>query len=189
MEDEARRSGLDRREQQREHNEAEKRQSQDRRELIKDPGRTIELMKKIPIFRGLDDEDYKKLLRICAKKNIAKDEVLCKKEDEPNELFILLKGQLRVMLSTSVFLTHITPIGLVGEIGIFTGARRTATVYASLDSTVIRIHKQELFELFRHDCPLSNRILLNVISDLANKLQEDNELIEDLRTKKRTRIL
>ena len=68
MEDEARRSGLDRREQQREHNEAEKRQSQDRRELIKDPGRTIELMKKIPIFRGLDDEDYKKLQDLCEKK-------------------------------------------------------------------------------------------------------------------------
>ena len=188
MEIEARRSGMDSRERQQQEASA-KRQYPDRRELMKDPDKIIKLMKKIPIFHGLDDEDYKKIIRICSKKIIKKDEVICKRGDEPEELFILLKGQLRVMLSASVFLTYITPIGLVGEIGIFTGAQRTATVYASLQSTVIRIHKQELFELFRNDCSLSNHILLNVISDLANKLQEDNELIEDLRTKKRTRIL
>lgn len=188
MENEARRSGMDRREQQQQ-DVSEKRNDPDQRELIKDPDKIIKLMKKIPIFHGLDDEDYKKIIRICSKKIIKKDEVICKRGDEPDELFILLKGQLRVMLSTSVFLTYITPIGLVGEIGIFTGAQRTATVYASLQSTVIRIHKQEFFELFRYDCPLSTRILLNVISDLAKKLQEDNEIIEDLRTKKQTRIL
>jgi CRP-like cAMP-binding protein len=130
-----------------------------------------------------------KVVRICSKKVIPKDTVLCSKGDESNELFILLKGQLRVMLSSATFLTYITPIGLVGEIGIFTGAKRGATVFASLDSTVIRIHKNELFALFKNDCPLSNRILMNVIADLSNKLQEDNEVIEELRMKKRTRIL
>ena len=188
MEEKARRSGTDRRSKQQQ-NDSDKRNNRDQRELIKDPDKIINLMKKIPIFYGLEDEDYKKFIRICSKKIIHQDEVICKRGDEPNELFILLKGQLRVMLSPSVFLTHITPIGLVGEIGIFTGAQRTATVYASLESTVISIHKKELIELFNNDCFLYNRILINVISDLANKLQEENDLIEELRTKKRTRML
>ena len=93
------------------------------------------------------------------------------------------------MLNSTTLLTYITPIGLVGEIGIFTGQKRTASVLTAVDATVIRIHKKELFELFKSDAILSSRILLNVIADLANKLQEDNELIEELRTKKRTRIL
>ena len=188
MEEKARRSGTDHRTQQNK-NVSEKRNDPDQKELIKDPDKIIKLMKKIPIFYGLEDEDYEKIIRICSKKIFHQDEVICKRGDEPNELFILLKGQLRVMLSPSVFLTHIIPIGLVGEIGIFTGAQRTATVYASLESTIIRIHKKELIELFKNDCILCNRILMNVISDLANKLQEENDLIEELRTRKRTRML
>ena len=188
MEEKSRRSGTDRRSKQQQNN-SEKRNEPDQRELIKDPDKIIKLMKKIPIFYGLDDEDYKKIIRICSKKIIHQDDVICKRGDEPNELFILLKGQLRVMLSPSVFLTNIAPIGLVGEIGIFTSAQRTATVYASLESTIIIMHKKELFELFKNDCFLCNRILINVISDLANKLQEENDLIEELRTRKRTRML
>ncbi|MFC1574055.1 cyclic nucleotide-binding domain-containing protein [Candidatus Latescibacterota bacterium] len=167
----------------------EQRNKFDRRGLVKSPGRTIESMKKLPIFQGLYDDDYKKLILICSKRLIPKDVILCHKGEESLELYILLKGQLKVMLSPSSFLTYISPIGLVGEIGIFTGAERTATVMASTESTVIRIYKRELFELFNKNTALSNRILMNVIADLANKLQEDNDMIEELRTKKRTKIL
>ena len=187
METAIRRQGMDRRismiKKKHEH------RNKDRRALVNNPNRTIESMKKIPIFQGLYDDDYKKLILICSKKMIPKDEILCKKGEESLELFILLKGQLKVMLSTSSFLTYISPIGLVGEIGLFTGADRTATVVTSTDCTVIRIYKKELFELFKKNTALSSRILMNVIGDLANKLHEDNDLIEELRTKKRTKIL
>ena len=78
---------------------------------------------------------------------------------------------------------------LVGEIGVFTDTRRSATVVAVSDSTVIKIGKKDLIMLFENDSVLGNCLLLNVIQDLANKLLEDNEIIEDLRNKKRTRIL
>ncbi|MFC1607030.1 Crp/Fnr family transcriptional regulator [Candidatus Latescibacterota bacterium] len=188
MEKESRREGSDRRGQDLDKPD-DNRSNPERRGLIKDPGRTIEVMKKIPIFQGLTEDDYKKLIRICAKKSIPKEEVLCKKGDESVELFILLKGQLKVMLSSSTFLTYINPIGLVGEIGIFTGAKRSATVLTSVDCTVIRIHKKEILDLFRSNAILSTRVLLNVIADISSKLQEDNDLIEELRNKKRTRIL
>lgn len=188
MEKDSRRVGGDRRAQDLDKPD-DIRNNPERRGLVKDPGRTIEVMKKIPIFQGLTEDDYAKLIRICAKKTIPKDEVICKKGDDSVELFILLKGQLKVMLNASTFLTFITPIGLVGEIGIFTGAKRTATVVTSVDCTVIRIHKKEILDLFRSNAILSTRVLLNVIADISNKLQEDNDLIEDLRNKKRTRIL
>ena len=167
----------------------EQRDKIDRRGLVKRPGRTIESMKKLPIFQGLYDDDYKKLILICSKKVMPKDTILCKKGEESLEFFILLKGQLKVMLSISSFLTYISPIGLVGEIGLFTGAERTATVVASSDCTVIKIYKKELFRLFKKNAALNSRILMNVIGDLANKLHEDNDLIEELRTKKRSKIL
>lgn len=188
MNKETHRSGEERRENQSK-NPVENRKEPERRELVKDQGRTIELMKKLPIFQGLTDDDYKKLILICSKKIVPKDGFICRKGDESNELFILLKGHLKIMLSSTAFLTYVYPIALVGEIGIFTGSQRTASVLAAVESTVIMIHKKELFDLFKTNAAMSNRILLNVIADLASKLQEDNDLIEELRTKKRTRIL
>ncbi|MBN1293895.1 MAG: Crp/Fnr family transcriptional regulator [Candidatus Latescibacteria bacterium] len=188
MINETRRSGQERREKPVDIT-PDNRNGSERREALNDSERIIESMKKIPVFKGLTNEQYKKILRICSKKMVPKDHLICRKGDNSDALFLLTKGQLKVMLQANMLLTYIKPLGLVGEIGVFTGSKRTATVLAYIDSTVIKINKTELFSLFKNDCELSNYILLNVIEDLANKLQEDNDLIEDLRNKKRTRIL
>jgi len=165
------------------------RKESERRAVVSDSAKIIESMKKIPLFRGLSDVQYKKILNICSKKMIPKDHYICRKGDDSNELYLLTKGQLKIMLQSNMLLTYINPIGLVGEIGVFTGSKRTASVLAYVDSTVIKINKTELFKLFNSDAELSSRIMLNVIADLAIKLMEDNDLIEELRNKKRTRIL
>ncbi|MBT4485299.1 MAG: Crp/Fnr family transcriptional regulator [Candidatus Latescibacteria bacterium] len=188
MENGVRRSGTDRRKVQKEV-VVERRQEKDRREVIKESLRIIGFMKKIPIFKGLIDDQYKKILSVCSKMPIQKDHFLCGEGDESKELFILIKGQLKVLFRGGTLVGYISPMGIVGEIGIFTDTKRSATVMASKDSTVLKVSKGEIFKLFKQDCVLGTRILLNVIKDLANKLQEDNEVIEELRNKRRTRVL
>lgn len=188
MENEIRRDGEIRRE-----NKVEvvpdNRKEPERRAVISDSAKIIESMKKIPFFKGLSNVQYKKILNICTKQMIPKDHYICRIGDDSNELYLLTKGQFKIMLQSNMLLTYITPIRLVGEIGVFTGSKRTASVLAYMDSTVIKINKNELFRLFTSDAELSSRMMLNVIADLANKLIEDNDLIEELRNKKRTRIL
>ena len=188
MEKEIRRSGNNRRVRQVK-TSSERRNSHEHREVVKDHYHNIKIMKKIPIFHGLTDDDYIRILHICQKIIIKKDQIILRKGEKSNELFILLKGKLKVMLSSTTFLTYIFPIGIVGEIGFFTGLRRSAIISAFTESTLIMINKHELFDLFKNNYALGNRILMNAISDLANKLLADNEYIEELRNKKRNRKL
>ena len=116
-------------------------------------------------------------------KTYPKGHFICQEGEESNELFIFINGQLKVV-KEDAFLAYISPFGLVGEIGVFTGKRRSASVVNTTESKVIKISKIELFQLLKYDHDLNNCILLNVISDLANKLQKDNELIENLRNYK-----
>jgi hypothetical protein len=51
------------------------------------------------------------------------------------------------------------------------------------------MHKDELLPLMESDAALSTRFLLNVVKDLAGKLQEDNRIIEELRNRKSTMVL
>ena len=185
--EETRRSGADRRGTP-ESVDIDHRSGEERRAARRDSKYIIECMKKIPIFGGLTGEQYRRMLNICSKKLIPINDYLVRNGDDAVELFILMKGQLKVVSKTGALLAHITTLGLVGEMGVFTATPRSASVIATDDCVVLRITKKELFELFSRDYALGNRILLNVVNDLALKLQEDNVVIEDLR-KRRSRIL
>lgn len=188
MEEETNRSGINRRKGPKKVS-VDKRKGEERRAVLKDPDRIIGFMKKIPLFKGFTNEQYIKILNICSQKIFPVDHYICREGEVSDSSFILLKGKLKVTIKGSTLLNYITPPGLVGEIGVFTGVERSASVLAISESTVIKIHKKELYELLKNNAGLSNCLLLNVIQDIANKLQEDNETIEELRNKKRTRIL
>ncbi len=185
--EEFRRSGADRRK----HAvtvDQERRNGEDRRAAHRDSGQIVDCMKKIPIFNGLTDEQYQKVLNICSKKLIPVNQYLIRVGDSSHELFILMKGRLEVQSKSRSLIAHITTLGLVGEMGVFIDTPRTASVVATEDCVVLRISKRELFDLFNGNCALGNRILLNVVKDLAIKLHEENAVIEEMR-KRRSQIL
>lgn len=179
----ARRSGADRRRVQLAV-DYDRRSGKDRRESSHDADFIIDCMKKIPIFSGLSDSHYGKILNICSKRIVPGDHYLVKDGDKADALYILMKGSLDVVSRHGARLASITTLGLVGEMGVFAGTGRTASVVAVDDCVVLRISRNELFDLFLTDCDLGNRILLNVIRDLAAKLQEDNTVIEELRSRR-----
>ena len=94
-----------------------------------------------------------------------KSTIICKEGEDSNELFILLKGRLRVTIGQGTLLTYIEPMTLVGEIGVFTDKKRTATVMAYEKSTLMKISKADLFRLFNSNCSMSVRVLINVIAE------------------------
>ena len=188
MEKEIRRSGVDRRAQE-SPVPVNHRATDERRVTNRDSDQIIEFMKKIPLFKGFSDDQYLKLLNICSKKTVKKDSFLCNEGDAADELFVLVKGMFKVLIRGSILVNFISPMGLVGEIGVFTNVKRSASVLAHTDSTVLWIHKHELFALMKNDSSLSQRLLLNVIYDLATKLQEENQIIEELRNRKSTMVL
>jgi CRP-like cAMP-binding protein len=159
----------------------ERRTGSDRRYTIRRHIQLIEILQKIPLFQGLALHQFKKVLRICARRTFTEDEMLFHSGDESWEMFILLRGELKVTFVDGKELSRIEPIGLVGEMGVFTGQRRSATTLAAAPSILLSIHKMELLKLFRHDADLGIRVLLNVILDLSAKLRRDNEIIENLK--------
>ena len=176
----SRRSGLERRHTSEEYS-TEKRSGKERRKLLFDPSKVIGILEKIPIFKGLSIDQFKRIINICSNRNLTVNEILCRTEDESYEMFILIKGLLKVVFSNGKELSRVSPIGIVGEMGVFTNERRSASVLAASESIILSINKKELFWLFRSDSDLGTRILMNVINDIANKLKKNNILIEELK--------
>lgn len=180
MDESSQKSGFGSREQQ-ENIEQEKRKGMDRRNVSKDYNFIINTLEKFPIFKGLTSYQYQQILNICSKKIFNKDQYVCQESDESDEMYILLSGQLQVMFHKKTALTIISPMSLVGELVFFTGEQGFSSVIATTESTVISIQKDKLFSLLNRDSALSFTILMNVISELSNKLRKNDEIISDLK--------
>ena len=133
------------------------------------------------MFNELKVEQIKEIFRICSIKKLAKDDILCHTGDESNHIYILIAGFLRATLKDGSQLSHISPLWTIGEMGVFSGERRSATVIAGSECRLLTIHKTELFRVFRNDPVLGKQVAMNINKYLAHKLRINQAIIEELK--------
>ncbi len=167
----------------------ERRVGVERRELLKDPDQTAGRLRTIPLLEGLSTGQLLKLLGICSKRVYSRGEVIHKSGEEPDNMFLLVQGRLQVMFSDGVVLDNFNPVGIVGELGLITGEKRSATIVAAMDCIVLMFWKEELFRIFREDTDLWTKVLTNIIHDLVIKLQKESEILENLQRVRSFEIL
>ena len=176
---ENRRSGKDRRQQQKSKPEERKR-GKDRRTLLRELERTLQMYKRIPMFDDLTEEQIIALLRICSKKKHIKKQHIFIMGEDSNYMSILLEGKLGIKFISGVKWQTIIPPATVGEMEFFTGQSRSSTVVTETDCNILNINNKEFFNLIRDNKDLGNGIFLNVIRDLSDKLRNANEKIDEL---------
>jgi hypothetical protein len=158
----------------------ERRTEHDRRELLHDTGKIVQQYSRIPVFRGLSKDQIMRMLRICSKQRIPAATTVYRAGQESRDMYILLKGNMKVVLSIGETWVTITPPGTVGEMGLFTGDPRSIDVIAETECIVLKINRTELFKVFDTDKDLFVSMLLNVIKDLSDKLRHDHDEIVNL---------
>ena len=136
----------------------------------------------IPILEGLTEEQFEKLLSICRRVTFPKGEVIISEAQPSRDMFILTDGILVVSLWGKE-INRIYPISPVGEMGLFTGEDRSATVTAYTNSTLLRIEKDDLFGLFERDKEFHIQFMLGMLIDVSSKLRVTNEVIAKLKAK------
>ena len=141
----------------------------------------IDILRKIPLFRNLTVEQFKSILAVSRIVTLRNNQLLCAADDESHELYILLSGSLSVVSKHGETLSTIEPVGVVGEMGLFTGEPRSATVEVSGEALILTLGRKDLDALFKRDSALAITIMANVIRELAGKLARNNIVIEELR--------
>ena len=145
------------------------------------PGQIIDVLEKIPIFKGLTFEQFKEILMICSRQLFLEGEALCHAGEESHEIFILVRGMLKVTFEDGKEFSRIKPLGIVGEMGVFTGDKRAATVIAASKCVILTIKKDDLFKIINNNPELGLLVQSNVIEDLTSKMKTNNVIIEELK--------
>jgi CRP-like cAMP-binding protein len=139
----------------------------------------LKIIEKIPIFRGLSLGQVKRLLDAGETRKFGIGQTLCRQEDKSTDLFILMVGEVAVQVSRSE-MARITPVEVIGEMGVITTQPRSATVEATKACTAIVISKIHFDQILKSDHELAAKLYKNVIEAMGRRLRNANEITSTL---------
>ncbi|MEE2657921.1 MAG: response regulator [Candidatus Latescibacterota bacterium] len=144
----------------------------------------IQGLKKIPLFQGLSPSQVRRFLSICTRRSYQEGQPICERGTPPEEMFILLSGELVVITQEGLNVANILPITTVGEMGVITGQPRVATVEATKTSSLFVVEKHVFDSFMKDDVVAQAKVYRAIIDVLSGKLSNDNVRMRDYQLEK-----
>ena len=131
-----------------------------------------------------DPKDVKRLMRYLEKKEVEEGEYLMRQGDQPDEMYFieagLVSAQLELPDGKILRLRSIRGGTTVGEMGMYLGNTRTASVVANRKSVVYRLSKNALNKMEKDDPKVAALLHHWIARLLAERLADNNRTIEAL---------
>jgi CRP/FNR family transcriptional regulator, cyclic AMP receptor protein len=146
--------------------------------------RLIMLLKKVPLFSKLKDNEVAQIIDQCVTKTCKKDQVILVEEELGQTLFIILKGTVKISRTSEegreVILTILKAGDFFGELSLLDGKGRSATVVSMEDAELLALRRSE-FLLLLERYPQISVELLKVMADRLRKcdVQIENLTLQD----------
>lgn len=121
------------------------------------------LRTKVPLFRCLEPADFRFLEKCLVRRRYPGGQVLFHMGDDGGSLHILVRGRVKVTIPSSsgeeLILAILATGDLLGELSLFDGKPRSATVSALEDTETLCLHREDLVALLRNRFGAVEKIL------------------------------
>ena len=137
--------------------------------------KAVKILKKIPVFQGLKDEEYHRVMAMCSSTVAKEGEEIFLQGDDGNSMYILLSGEIDIEV-TGVGIVHVMKAGeILGEIGLVKQIARTAGATAKTNCVLLQLYSEILHEVVKKHPKVGYIIMRNVARILADRLSESNK--------------
>ncbi len=136
----------------------------------------VQVITKIPLFSNFSLEEVQLLLRAGKVVQFQPDEQIYYFGDPSDEMLVLLSGRLAVLAESGEELARIGPGTPTGEMGLFTGQPRSATIVSLQACTAMVLGRKEIGLLLATNREMQVKVLQNLVKVLSQRLTEANDL-------------
>ena len=141
----------------------------------------IELLKKIPLFESLTEDELEEIEKICIRETHTKDTLMFFEGDPGNRCYVIIKGEVRI----SKFIPNIGEEALAvlkpgeyfGEMALIDNFPRSAHAIANSDVELLAITKADMDKVLIADREMGYKLLWTFTRTLSKRLRETNEKI------------
>lgn len=140
----------------------------------------INLLRRVPLFEVLKDDDLEAIARVTITRGYDKDQVIILAEEEGDALFIIASGQVKVSIVSEdgreVILSLLGEGAVFGELSLLDGKPRSANVVATADTQLYMVRRPDFLQLI-YKVP---QIAIGLLAELAARLRKTDRKIEGL---------
>jgi len=120
----------------------------------------------IPLFAGLTLDQRATLAEACAELTVEAGTTLVREGDFGHGAFAILSGTADVVHDDGV-LRSLGPGDMFGEIAVLSGGRRTASVVATTDMTLITVLNRDLWRIERESPEIADALRVSIAERLG----------------------
>ncbi len=142
----------------------------------------VEILTNTQVFQGMNKDELKTVSKYCDRISFEKGHVLIDINQEPPGFFVVIHGQLKVMLpreitgrrerrASAINLNMLNPGDCFGEYSLIEKTRTCASVVAVEDGEALKILKKDFEEIMTND-RMARIIFQNILHVLIKRLRK-----------------
>ena len=139
-----------------------------------------ELLKRVSLFEGLNDEELSTLSQVALPRLFPKDRVVIMAEDEGDTLFVISTGQVKVSIVSEdgreVILSMLGKGNFFGEMSLLDGHPRSANVTTMQETELLMVRRADFLRLIQN----KPQIAVKLLAVLASRLRKTDRKIKGL---------
>ena len=139
-----------------------------------------EVLRTVPIFSELSDEDITSLAHLAIRKRYPKDTVVFLENEEGDFFFTILEGRIKVTIlgddGREVILSMLGPGDFLGEMALLDNEPRSATAIAVEESELLSLHRSDFQSVLNDNRSITSAL----IRVLSARLRRANHQISTL---------
>jgi len=138
------------------------------------------LLKKVTLFNSLGEKELEKIVSLTSLHKYKKESIIFMEAEAGNSLFIISKGRVKISRISDegkeVILAILKEDDFFGEMSLLDGHVRSANVTAIEDSELLRLRRDDFFNLLQSHPELS----INLLKELAKRIRMSDTQIKSL---------
>ncbi len=138
------------------------------------------VFRRVSLFADLGSNELAALARVATHRRYAAGAPILREAEQGDLVFVLLTGEVKVFVDSpdgrEVVLTHLQSGDFFGEMALFEGEARSASVTAQTDCELVALAREDFLAVLAHDFTLTKKIL----KTLSARLRRANDVIESL---------
>lgn len=138
----------------------------------------MKIIEKIRVFNGLKPHEAQSLMASGYMKQFQKGDIIYRVGEPSNDMLVLIQGKLNVLGKEGHVIVSIPAGTSTGEMGLFTGQPRSATIVADEPSTGLVFERGKLNALMASERDIKGVVLQNVVALLSERLVDTDRKLE-----------
>jgi len=134
-----------------------------------------ETLKKVPIFSGLEGKHLKRLANIMVERTFKPGDVIVSEGDQGAGVFLISSGKVEVVRGEGQVLNTLGAGDFFGEMALFEGFPRSATVRAAEDTACLAMTRWD----FRAELNQNAEVALAVLETVVRRLREADQKLSE----------